>query len=157
FAWLPNEKILFTGDACVNGPYNFVGDGHVEKWIATIEEARKLGAKIICPGHGPRGAETTLNDQHKYFRSLREEGGKLIKAKKSPDQIRNSADQVTAAIKTDSSVARYAGRGTLAHIEKVYEEMTGKKLPVAQKASREAQELHAVAHGRQSDFVFRRL
>jgi len=22
FAWLPKEKILFTGDACVNGPYN---------------------------------------------------------------------------------------------------------------------------------------
>ncbi len=26
-AWLPKERILFTGDACVNGPYNFVGDG----------------------------------------------------------------------------------------------------------------------------------
>src|SRR4051812_31534439 len=30
-AWLPKERILFTGDACVNGPYNFVGDGNVEQ------------------------------------------------------------------------------------------------------------------------------
>jgi len=30
-AWLPNQKILFTGDMCVNGPYNFVGDGDVGK------------------------------------------------------------------------------------------------------------------------------
>ncbi len=157
FAWLPKEKILFTGDACVNGPYNFVGDGNVEKWVATIEEAKKLGAKIICPGHGARGAETVLNDQQKYFRSLREEVGKLLKAKKGPEQIRDSAEQVKAAIKTDASIARYAERGTLAHIEKVYEEMTGKKLPVAQKASRKAHELHAVAHGHQSEFVLRRL
>ena len=27
FAWLPKERILFTGDACVNGPFNYMGDG----------------------------------------------------------------------------------------------------------------------------------
>ena len=27
FAWLPKEKILFTGDAAVNGPFNYMGDG----------------------------------------------------------------------------------------------------------------------------------
>ena len=153
FAWLPKQKILFTGDACVNGSFNFVGDGNIEKWIVTIEEAKKLGAKIVCPGHGPRGAETVLNDQQKYFRSLREEVSKLIKAKKSPEQIRDSTEQVQTALKADASIARYAERSTLAHIEKVYEEMTGKKLPAAQKASREARDLHAVAHGHQNDFV----
>ncbi len=49
-AWLPKERILFTGDACVNGPYNFVGDGDVEKWIGTLEAAKKLGAQVVCPG-----------------------------------------------------------------------------------------------------------
>jgi len=153
-AWLPKEKILFTGDACVNGPYNYTGDGNVEKWIATLEAARKLGAKIVCPGHGARGAETVLNDQQKYFRSLREEVGKLVKAKKTPEQVRDSVGQVTAALKADASIARYAERPIGAQVEKVYEEMTGKKLPAAQKvASREARDLHAHAHGRQSDVV----
>ena len=46
FAWLPKEKILFTGDACVNGPYNFTGDGDTGEWVKTLELARKLGAKI---------------------------------------------------------------------------------------------------------------
>src|SRR5262245_24060471 len=36
FAWLPKEKILFTGDACVNGPYNYAGDGDTEKWVQTL-------------------------------------------------------------------------------------------------------------------------
>ena len=34
--------------------------------------------------------------------------------------------------------------------------MTGKKLPAAQKASRQARDLHAHAHGHQGDFVMRR-
>jgi cyclase len=147
-AWLPNEKILFTGDACVNGPYNYVGDGNVEKWIATLEAAKKLGAKIVCPGHGARGAESTLNDQQKYFRSLREEVGKLVKAKKTPEQVRDSVGQITAALKADASIARYAERPIVAQVDKVYEEMTGKKLPASQKvASRDARDLHARAHG----------
>ncbi len=155
-AWLPKEKILFTGDACVNGPYNYVGDGNVEKWIATLEAAKKLGATIICPGHGPRGPETTLNNQQKYFRSLREEIGKLINAQKSPEQICDSVAQINATLKTDANVARYVGAATLPHMQKIYEEMTGKKLPAAQKASREARDLHAVAHGHQSDFVMQK-
>ena len=35
-AWLPKERILFTGDVCVNGPFNYMGDGDSEKWIVTL-------------------------------------------------------------------------------------------------------------------------
>jgi glyoxylase-like metal-dependent hydrolase (beta-lactamase superfamily II) len=153
FAWLPKEKILFTGDACVNGPYNYVADGSVEKWIPTLEAAKKLGATVVCPGHGARSTETVLGDQQKYFRMLREEVGKLVKAKKTPEQIRDSAEQVKAALKADASISRYADRSVLAHIEKVYHEMTGKKLPAAQKALREARNIHAMAHGSSKDQV----
>ncbi|MFL6416579.1 MAG: MBL fold metallo-hydrolase, partial [Bryobacteraceae bacterium] len=52
-AWLPNERILFTGDMCVNGPYNYVGDGDTGKWITTLDAAKKLGARIVCPGSWP--------------------------------------------------------------------------------------------------------
>jgi len=82
--------------------------------------------------------------------------GKLVKAKKTPEQVRDSVEQVKAALKADASIARYADRSTLEHVDKVYEEMTGKKLPAAQKASRQARDLHAQAHGHQGDFVMRR-
>jgi glyoxylase-like metal-dependent hydrolase (beta-lactamase superfamily II) len=35
WAWLPKEGILFSGDACVNGPYNFTGDGNIGEWVKT--------------------------------------------------------------------------------------------------------------------------
>ena len=59
-AGVPKEKILFTGDACVNGPYNFAGDGDTGAWVKTLEAAKRLGAQTICPGHGPIGSGQIL-------------------------------------------------------------------------------------------------
>lgn len=149
FAWMPNERILFTGDACVNGPYNFVGDGDVEKWVATLEAARKLGARVICPGHGPRGGGSVLDDQQLFFKSLREQVGALVKAKKSGQQVRDSIEKMGAALAADAQIARYVGKdnGFAAQVEKVYTEMTGQQLPAAKKVARAARERHALSHG----------
>jgi cyclase len=149
FAWLPNEKILFSGDACVNGPYNYVGDGDIEKWIATLEVARKLGARIVCPGHGPRGVDTVLADQQRFFKSLREEVGGLIKKKKTGQQVRDEIDRINAALAGDAQISRYVGKGDgfAAQVEKVYVEMTGQPLPAAKKAAGTARLLHARSHG----------
>ena len=152
FAWLPNERILFTGDACVNGPYNFVGDGHVEKWVTTLDAARKLGARIVCPGHGPRGVDTVLADQQRFFQSLRDRVGALVKAKKSGQQVRDSIEQINAALAADAQIARYVakGNGFAAQVEKVYTEMTGQQLPAAKKIARDARDRHVMSHGLES-------
>ncbi|MBI1762047.1 MAG: MBL fold metallo-hydrolase [Acidobacteria bacterium] len=148
FAWLPNEKILFSGDACVNGPYNFVGDGDTEKWLGTLEAAKKLGAKIVCPGHGPRGIEIVLAEQQRFFASLRTSVGKLVKAKKAGAQIRDTVTQISTELKADQTIARYVGTSLAAQVEKVYTEMTGQTFPAAQKSALNAKDLHAHAHGR---------
>ncbi len=59
WAWLPNEKILFTGDACVNGPYNYTGDGNISDWTKTLEAVKKLGAKTVCPATAPSAARNS--------------------------------------------------------------------------------------------------
>jgi cyclase len=146
-AWLPNEKILFTGDVCVNGAYNYVGDGNVEKWIATLEAARKLGARIVCPGHGPRSTESLLAEQQKFFKTLRERVGALVKARKTAEQIRDSVEQIGKELKDDPSIARYVGNSLSAQADKVYRELTGGKFPESKKSARDARHLHAHAHG----------
>ena len=150
FAWLPNERILFTGDACVNGPYNYVGDGDVEKWVATLEAARKLGARVVCPGHGPRGVDTMLADQQKYFKSLRESVGALVKAKKSGQEVRDSIERIGNELSADAQITRYVAKGTaffVSQVEKVYNEMTGGQLPTAKKTARAARDWHVLSHG----------
>jgi glyoxylase-like metal-dependent hydrolase (beta-lactamase superfamily II) len=32
FLFVPKEKVLCTGDAAVNGPYNYTGDGNIGNW-----------------------------------------------------------------------------------------------------------------------------
>src|SRR5690242_5453603 len=124
FAWLPKEKILFTGDACVNGPYNYVGDGDTEQWIKTLELAKQLGAKTICPGHGPIGTGQILLDQQAYFVELR----KQVKphARKKPEELKALVDSIKAAVLKDKSIARFVGDSFPSQVEKVYVEMGGK-------------------------------
>ena len=105
-AWLPKERILFTGDVCVNGPYNFVGDGDVGQWVATLEAAKKLGAEIVCTGHGPRSVASVLDDQQAFFKALREQVGALM-AGKSPADARKQIEIIRAALKAQSQIARF--------------------------------------------------
>src|SRR5687768_11733897 len=73
FAWLPKEKILFTGDAAVNGPFNYMGDGDSAAWIDTLAKAEQLAATIVAPGHGPAGDGSVLAAQRAFFVALRTE------------------------------------------------------------------------------------
>jgi glyoxylase-like metal-dependent hydrolase (beta-lactamase superfamily II) len=148
FAWLPKESILFSGDACVNGPYNYVADGNVEQWVKTLDTARKLGAQIVCPGHGPRGTVDLLGDQQAYFQALRDQIGKLVGAKKSPGDIQKAVEQIRAELSADARIARYVSKGGLAgQVEKVLTEMTGAGFPAAQRPGEEARLRHAQHHG----------
>ena len=147
FAWLPKEKILFTGDACVNGPYNFMGDGDSEQWIKTLEAAKKLGAKTVCPGHGPMGSAQMLEEQQKYFVELRKQVKKH--ARKSPGEVKAAVDAIKEALKKDAAIARYAGDSLAGQVEKVYVEMGGKPFSSKEAALHEHIH-HAHAHGRET-------
>lgn len=148
FAWMPKEGILFSGDACVNGPYNYMGDGDSSKWIRTLQAAKKLGAKTICPGHGPRGNQTVLDDQIAYFEALRSRVNRMIKEGKDGAAARDEVERIRTDLKANPRIARYAGDFLPAQIEKVYEEMTGKKLALASRPAEVARARHALEHGR---------
>src|SRR5436190_17479425 len=51
-AYLPKHKILCTGDACVNGAFNYMGHSNSASWIKGLKAMEKLNVDIICPGHG---------------------------------------------------------------------------------------------------------
>jgi len=147
-AWLPKQRILFTGDACVNGPYNFVGDGNVEQWIGTLDAAKKLGARVVCPGHGPHGSAGLLDDQQLFFKQLREKVGAQVNAKKSAREVYQAVPQIRAELTAQPRIARYVGdEGIREQIEKVYQEMTGEGFPADLKRPGTARIRHRHAHG----------
>lgn len=149
-AWLPRERILFTGDACVNGPYNYVGDGNVQKWIATLDAAKALGAKTICPGHGARGGPAVIEDQQLFFQQLRNQVGTLTSARKSGREILDAVPLVSQELRSNTRIARYVGDGLAAQVDKVYNEMTGEHLPERAHIALAARHAHRHAHALQS-------
>ena len=126
FAWLPKERILFTGDACVNGPYNFMGDGDSGEWVKTLEAARKLQPKVICPGHGPMGGPEVLDNQIAFFVALRGEVRKLMDAGMRPEEIKSSAVLIKETLRKQENIVLYIGQSFDAQVEKVYVEMGGR-------------------------------
>jgi glyoxylase-like metal-dependent hydrolase (beta-lactamase superfamily II) len=58
-AWLPRERILFTGDVCVNGPYNYVGDGDV---VGSANTGGSFSANADCPFCGQGRSERSSRE-----------------------------------------------------------------------------------------------
>jgi len=150
-AWLPKEKILFMGDVCVNGPYNYVGDGDVGQWIVTLDAAKQLGAKIVCTGHGPRSVASVLDDQQAFFKALREEVGARM-AGKPPEEAKTQVESIRATLKGNPQIARYVSvagpqDNIPSQVEKVYQELTGKSLAALGHERRLARLAHARSHG----------
>jgi glyoxylase-like metal-dependent hydrolase (beta-lactamase superfamily II) len=125
FAWLPRQKILFTGDAVVNGPYNFVGDGNVGEWIKTLRAVARLEPKLVCPGHGPAGGPEIIADQLTFFEKLHTEVKAMVDAGKSPKDVEAAADAIRESLRQDERISRYLGGGFRAQVEKVFVELGG--------------------------------
>jgi glyoxylase-like metal-dependent hydrolase (beta-lactamase superfamily II) len=128
-AWLPKEKILFTGDVCVNGAYNNVADGDIGEWIKTLELLKQLGAEKVCPGHGPIGGPEILVDQQRYFIELQRQVKTLQEARKSPAEVKAAIPLIAAELKKIPSIARYVPASLLAPAQKVYLELGGAPFP----------------------------
>ena len=147
FAWLPKEKILFTGDAALNGPFNYMGDGDSAAWVDTLGKAQKLGATIVAPGHGPVGDAGVLEAQRQFFVALRAE----VEKRKglAPGQLQAAVPGMRdALIKRHATYidAAAGSTGFEAQVAKVYKEMTGKDFP-KKAALDDARGAHERHHG----------
>jgi len=122
FAYLPKQKILFTGDAVVNGPYNYMGDGNTESWLEVVDALRQLDVEVVAPGHGPLGPRSVLDDQREFIASLRVHVAEGIQQGKAPEEI-------AKAYKPAERASRYVGDFLNAQVEKIRSEMLGLEPP----------------------------
>jgi len=129
YVWFPKQKILFTGDACVNGPRNKVEDGNISDWIKTLEIVKNLDAKIVCPGHGPMGGPEIIVDQQAYFIELQKQVKALVDDGKTAVEIKASVPTIAVNLKKIPNIARYVQTNETRHVQKVYLELGGTLFP----------------------------
>ena len=51
-AWLPDERVLFSGDLVEYGATPYTGDAYLTDWPATLERVRALDPEKLVPGRG---------------------------------------------------------------------------------------------------------
>jgi glyoxylase-like metal-dependent hydrolase (beta-lactamase superfamily II) len=51
-AWLPKERVLFSGDLVEYGATPYCGDAHFTDWPGTLERVASFGAQALVPGRG---------------------------------------------------------------------------------------------------------
>jgi glyoxylase-like metal-dependent hydrolase (beta-lactamase superfamily II) len=59
-AWLPEQKILFSGDLVEFGATPYAGDAYFKDWPKTLDKLAELNARALVPG---RGAALTTPEQ----------------------------------------------------------------------------------------------
>ncbi len=124
FLYLPKHKILCTGDACTNGPFNYMGHSDSTSWIRVLERAQQFDVKIVCPGHGPLANKDVLTKQKRYFVELRDWVRKGIEANKEVEDIAKAIEMPWHKEWTGIEAST-----RLAETRHVFDELTGRTMP----------------------------
>ncbi len=125
FAYLPKEKVIATGDAIVNGAYNFTGDGNTGNWPNVIRHVKKLDIEHVLPGHGPAGGIEIVNGQLAFFEELNRAVEKEFKAKRKLEDVVTVKDGagVATTVKLSDAVQNWVGGGFPEQVRVRWEEL----------------------------------
>lgn len=85
--WLPEQKVLFTGDILFTDFHPFMADGNLAGWQVTLDSLLKLGAEKIVPGHGPLSGNKDLREMKEYLALFDSTAKELAAQGKSADEI----------------------------------------------------------------------
>lgn len=72
--YVPEDKVLFSGDIIFEGRTPFVGDADTKEWLAVLEEMEQQNLKALVPGHGAMSQKPTevVSLMRKYLAYLRD-------------------------------------------------------------------------------------
>lgn len=72
YAWIPERRVLFTGDLVFSRVTPLALQGTITGWLAALEELRALEPEVVVPGHGPVGDASSIDDVSAYLRLVQE-------------------------------------------------------------------------------------
>lgn len=72
-AFLPGERVLFSGDILFHGAHPVVWAGPVSNWISACDRILDMNVEVIVPGHGPLADKAAVREVKAYFEYLYEQ------------------------------------------------------------------------------------
>jgi cyclase len=78
FIYLPEDKIVFTGDVAQDGGVPYMLDGHMRDWVETDTRLLDLDVERFGPCHGPVGEKPALVTARDFMAALVRETERAI-------------------------------------------------------------------------------
>jgi cyclase len=91
-AWVPERRVLFTGDVAWSGVTPFVLMGSIEGSLQALDRFRALGPDIVVAGHGAVGGPEVLDATEAYLRWIRGLAEQGLRDGRSPLEAARAAD-----------------------------------------------------------------
>jgi cyclase len=79
--FVPEAKVLVTGDALFCGHHPYMGQGNFQVWFESFNKMRELKAARIVPGHGPVCGNEAIENQQRYMEKMVE-----VRSKWNPEE-----------------------------------------------------------------------
>ena len=131
FLYLPQEKVLITGDLLVN-PISFALSSYPTGWLQTLEHIDAIDATVLVPGHGePLRDKKLLHATMDVFRVLLKEGAAAKARGLDPDQAKEEIfpklHDLMVQITGDAPPVNNAFKTQLVdwYLHRVYDELNG--------------------------------
>ena len=91
-AWIPEHRVLFSGDLVVNGVTPSVVMGSVSGSLEALSAVVELEPEVIVPGHGPLGGIEMVNVCGSYLRWLQQAAERAAQAGLAPLEAARELD-----------------------------------------------------------------
>ena len=121
--WLPERKLLFTGDIAFNGGTPFVAMGSISGSLVALDRLRDFGAETVVPGHGPVCGPEVFDDMEAYLRFVQALAQETFAAGLSPLEAARQTD--LGRFESWHDRERLAG-----NLHRAYSELRGEPLGV---------------------------
>lgn len=120
-AWLPKERIVFTGDLCTTRAQNNLSDPGMDPngWVRILGRLIDLNPAIVIPGHGIQGTVDALKGQQAYLSAIIQAVQDGIVKEQSADQIFTTIDFAKYKPWSDSNTRNHNA------VNAVYEKLKG--------------------------------
>lgn len=115
--YLPEEKIVFTGDMMLGRP-SYMGDGYVAEWSATLGRLKQLDIELVLPGHGEGFTDLRIIDYvQAYYNDLQAE---VLRLKNQGYSVAEAAARADLRHHQDSLGISELGADLLA-VQRIYD------------------------------------
>jgi glyoxylase-like metal-dependent hydrolase (beta-lactamase superfamily II) len=117
-AFLPAQRVMFTGDILFNGAHPIAWVGPVSNWIAACLRIEELDPAVLVPGHGPLAEPAHVRETRAYFEYLYEQARLTHDAGMTPLEAARS-------IAMDRWAQWGEGERLVVNIATIYAELSG--------------------------------